>query len=83
VSVIVCDVNSELFAPDHSVYEVVVPNPTCDVDAWSVVQVIVAEVVVMFVAVTEEITGAPVAVVVKMKLADTVCNPTASVDMAA
>ena len=59
-----------------------VPYSTCVVDAWSVVQVIVAEVAVIIVADTEEITGAT-ACVVKMKLADVVVSADELVDIAA
>ena len=49
----------------------VVPNSTCEVEAWSVFQLIVAEVLVIPEAVTDEITGGPtVADVVNVKLAD-------------
>jgi hypothetical protein len=58
-----------------------VPNPTWDVEGWSVVQVIVAELLVMAVAVTEEITGAPaIEMVVKVKLADVAVVPEEFVD---
>ena len=54
----------------------VVPNSTCEVEAWSVVQVIVAEVPVIPEAVTDEITGGPTAAdVVNVKLADVATVP--------
>ena len=63
-----------------------VPYSTCDVEAWSVFQVIVAEVEVIAVAVTDEITGGTATTlteVVKVKLADVVVVPNELVDSAA
>ena len=51
-------------------YDAVFPNSTCEVAAWSVVQVMVADVDVIPVAVSDVITGAGVAAVEKMKFAD-------------
>ncbi len=42
---------------DESPYEVVLPYRTCEVEGWSVVHEIVADVVVMFDAATAEMTG--------------------------
>ncbi len=43
---------------------------TCEEEVWSVVQVMVADVEVMLVAVTAEITGGGAAVVANVKLPD-------------
>jgi hypothetical protein len=64
---------------------VLVPYSTWSVDAWFVVQVIVAEVLLILVAMTDEIMGAVgvPADVVKVKFGDTACWPPEFVDMAA
>jgi hypothetical protein len=63
---------------------VVVPYSICGVEGWSVAQVIVADVLVILVAVVDEIIGAAgVAGVVKVKLADLVPTPVELVDSAA
>jgi hypothetical protein len=56
-----------LFSGDEEPYPVVVPKKTCELDGWSVVQLIVALVVVIPETTTPEITGAT-AVVTKLKL---------------
>jgi len=61
-----CDVTSEPLIADWDPYEVVVPYRTCVDDVWSVVQVIVAEVVVIPVAVTALITRGATPVVVNV-----------------
>jgi hypothetical protein len=60
---------------------VVVPYFTCELEGWSVVQVIVADVAVMPMAVTPLITGTGTGVE-KMKLAD-VAVPAESTEIAA
>ncbi len=56
-SVTVWLVTSDEFSVEANPYPVVVPKFTSEVDAWSVVQVITAEVLVMLEADTAEITG--------------------------
>jgi cation transporter-like permease len=66
-------------------YAVVVPKFTRVVDGWSVVHVIVAEVLVMLPTDTFEITGGPagaVPVVVKLIIAELPVAPFAPVDIA-
>jgi hypothetical protein len=66
-------------------YAVVVPKFTCDEEAWSVVHVIVAEVLVMLLTSTFEITGGPtgaVPVVVKLITVEYPVAPSAPVDCA-
>ncbi len=63
-----------------------VPNSTWLVEAWSVVHVTIAEVVVILDAVTEVITGAEeanAAVVENVKFADVASVPTEFLDRAA
>ena len=60
-----------------------VPYSTCDVEAWSVVQVIVAEVEVIAVEVTEVITGADSAGVAKVKFDEVARAPAEFADIAA
>jgi hypothetical protein len=64
---------------DCEPYAVVVPYDTCELEAWSVVQVIVAEAGVIPVAVTAVITGAGVEVV-NVKFADDAIVPESFVD---
>ena len=59
-----------------------VPYSTCDVEAWSVVQVMVTEVVVIAEAVTDDITGDGAAVV-KVRFAEVVVTPREFVERAA
>ncbi len=61
---------SEPLRAESAPYDVVVPYSTCDVDAWSVVQVMMAEVDVILDVVTDVITGAEPAEVEKLKLVD-------------
>ena len=60
---------------------VVAPYSTCEVEGWSVVQVMVAEVAVMLVEITALITGSETGVA-KVKLAD-VAEPPALDEIAA
>jgi hypothetical protein len=83
VSVTECDVTSELLNIDNEPYETVVPYSTCEVDAWSVVQVIVAVLDVMPVALTALITGAGAAVVANVKFPDVTSVPPELVDSTA
>ncbi len=84
VSVTECDVTRVLTSGDCEPYAVVVPYATCELDAWSVVHVIVAVVEVIPVAVTALMTGGgPPARVAKVELADAATFPEASVDSAA
>jgi hypothetical protein len=64
-----CAVVKVLFSGDEEPYAIVVPKNTCEVDGWSVVQLMVAVVVVDPETTTPEITGAT-AVVTKVELAD-------------
>jgi hypothetical protein len=66
VSVTECDVTNVLTSVDCDPYAVVVPYETCELEAWSVVHVIVAVVELMPVDVTAEITGAGAAGVAKV-----------------
>jgi hypothetical protein len=50
-------VTSEELAGEREPYAAVVPYSTWDVEAWSVIQVMVAEVAEIAVADTDEITG--------------------------
>ena len=63
MSVTECDVTNVPASVDCDPYPVVVPYETCELEAWSVVHVIVAEVVVTPLAATALITGAGAAVV--------------------
>ena len=66
-------------------YPDVVPKFTRELDAWSVVQVIVAEVFVMLLTNTFEITGGPagaVPIVVKLITAEYPVAPSAPIDCA-
>ena len=84
VSVTECDVTSVLTSVDCAPYDVVVPYATCELEAWSVIQVIVAVVEVIPVAVTAPMTGGgPPARVVKVEFADAAAFPEPSVDSAA
>jgi hypothetical protein len=66
---------------DCEPYAVVVPHATCELEAWSVVHVMVAVVEVTPVAVTAVMTGGGDAVlVVKMKFADMAVVPYPFVD---
>ena len=61
-----------------------VPYSTCDVEAWSVVHVMVAVVEETLVALTDDITGATaLAEVVKVKLDDVAVSVDELVDSAA
>ena len=62
-----CVVVNVLFSGDDEPYPVVVPKKTCELDGWSVVQLIVALAVVNPETATPEITGAT-GVVKKVKL---------------
>ena len=78
-----CDVTSELFSAESDPYDAVVPYSTCVVAAWLVVHVMVAEVDVMALTVTEVIVGAAagaVPEVVKVKFADVAKAPAAFLD---
>jgi len=81
VSVTECAVTDEEFRLDNVPYPVVVPYFTCELEAWSVVQVIVAEVVVTPLEVTALITGR-VAEVENVKFAE-VAVPAESADITA
>jgi hypothetical protein len=84
VNVTECDVTSVLTSADCDPYPVVVPYETCELEGWSVVQVIVAVVEVIPVVVTALMTGGgPPARVAKVELADAAAFPEASVDSAA
>jgi hypothetical protein len=66
---------------ENDPYPVVVPNSTCELEDWSVVQVIVADVAVTPVEVTALIVGT-VAVVEKVKFVEVVV-PAGSVEITA
>jgi hypothetical protein len=69
---------------DCDPYAVVVPYATCELEAWSVVHVIVAVVEVIPVAVTALITGGgPPASVAKVAFGDAAAFPELSFDSAA
>jgi hypothetical protein len=57
VRVTECVVTSEAFRADIDSYAVLVPNSTCELEGWSVAQVMVAVVVVMEPEATDEMTG--------------------------
>lgn len=78
-----CDVDNALLSGDCDPYAVVVPNETCVVAACSVVQVMVAELALIAVAVTDEIIGAGSAGVAKVKFAEVVEMPPPLTEMAA
>jgi hypothetical protein len=81
VSVIECDVTKVVARVDRVPYAVVVPYATCELEAWSVVHVIVAAVELIPVAVTPEMTGGGSGVlVVKVKFADVAVVPYPFVD---
>lgn len=61
----------------------VVPYSTCELDAWSVVQVMVAPFDVMFVAVTAVMTGGDVDAVVNVKFVDVTSVPPEFIDITA
>jgi hypothetical protein len=82
VRVTVCDVTYAVPAAETIPYEEVIPYSTWSVDPSFVLHVIVAEVLVIALAVTAEITGAPDAVVVKVKFADVPVVPAEFVDNA-
>ena len=79
LSVTECAVTDEEFRLDSVPYPVVVPYFTCELEAWSVVQVIVADVAETPLELTALITGIA-AGVEKVKFAD-VAVPAASVDI--
>ena len=76
-----CDVTGEALFAERDPYAVVVPYSTCELEGWSVVQVMVAEVVVIAPEVTPLITGI-VAAVENVKLAD-VAGPPESAEITA
>ena len=84
-SATVCDVTSELFSADRVPYDAVVPYSICVVEAWSVVQVMVAEVDVTLLEVTAVITGAAAAAaeVEKVRFAEVATVPAEFFDNAA
>jgi hypothetical protein len=75
-----CDVTRVLTSADCDPYAVVVPYETCELDAWSVVHVIVAVVALMPVAVTAEMTRAEATEVAKVLLLDVAPAPPPLVD---
>ena len=81
-SVTECDVTMELLAVERVPYAGVVPNSTCELEGWSVVQVMVTEDGVTPDEATAVITGAWTWVV-KVKFVEVESEPTAFVDMAA
>jgi hypothetical protein len=81
VKVTECDVTSAELTVEEVPYPVVVPYSTCELDSWSVVQVIVADVVVIPLEATALMTGA-VTGVAKVKFPE-VTVPAESVDMTA
>ena len=70
VSVTECEVTSVLLSVDKDPYAVVVPYFTCVLDAWSVVQLMAADVEVMLAAVTALNTGAGSAMVANVKFVE-------------
>jgi hypothetical protein len=82
VSVTECDVTSEVPTAEIIPYEAVIPNSTWSVALSLVFHVIVAEVLVIAVAVTAEISGAPGAVVVKVKVDEVPVVPAEFTDSA-
>ena len=83
MSVTECEVTKEVLMVVVEPYPVVVPYSTWLEDAWSVVQVMIAELDVIEVTVTDVITGAGSAEVVKVKLPDVACVPAEFADRAA
>jgi len=81
VKVTECAVTNEEFKLDVDPYPVVVPYSTCELEAWSVVQVIVADVAVTPLEATALITGRA-ADVENVKFAE-VAVPAESVDITA
>ncbi len=82
VMVTVCVVVSAVLRVEFVPYAVVVPYSTCVLADWSVVQVMVAEVVVIAVAVRAVMTGAA-AIVVKVALAEVARVPAELAERAA
>jgi hypothetical protein len=76
-----CEVTVEELSADSDPYVVVVPYSTCELEGWSVVQVIVADVAVMLPEITALIVGI-VASVEKVKLPE-VAVPAESPDRTA
>ena len=76
-----CEVTGELLFGERDPYAVVVPYSTWELEAWSVVHVMVADVVVTPPEATPLITGI-VAAVEKVKLAD-VAGPPESAEITA
>jgi hypothetical protein len=81
VNVTECEITGAAFKVEREPKEEVVPYSTCELEGWSVVHVIVANVVVIPLALTPVIVGI-VAGVEKLKLAE-VAVPAESVDIAA
>ena len=81
VNVTECDVTRAELRLDRVPYAVVVPYSTCELEGWSVVQVILADVVVMPLETTALMAGI-VAGVENVKFAD-VDGPPEPADMAA
>jgi len=76
-----CDVTAEELRMEKDPYAVVVPYSTCELESWSVVQLMVADVAVTPLEVTPLITGAGIPVE-RVKFAD-VAVPAESVDITA